>query len=109
MIAVTVTPHATLNSSKGVISFGDLLNDPIEKITKKLSNQGVTHVRRITIRRDGQLLNTKYLILLSVLKNYMNTLKQDLCSFLSGHIFQTHCAVLTANVTAILNLPAAGH
>ncbi|GBM32504.1 hypothetical protein AVEN_156598-1 [Araneus ventricosus] len=61
--AVTVTPHATLNSSKGVISCADLLNDPIENITKELSNQGVTHVRRITIRRNGQLLNTKHLIL----------------------------------------------
>ncbi|GBM65821.1 hypothetical protein AVEN_12881-1 [Araneus ventricosus] len=62
-IAVAVTPHATLNSSKGVISCGDLLNDPIENITKELSNQGVTHVRRITIRRNGQLLNTKHLVL----------------------------------------------
>ncbi|GBM86427.1 hypothetical protein AVEN_43387-1, partial [Araneus ventricosus] len=62
-IAVTVTPYATLNSFKEVISCADLLNDPVEKITKELSNQGVTHVRRITIRRNGQLLNTKHLVL----------------------------------------------
>ncbi|GBN30019.1 hypothetical protein AVEN_67199-1 [Araneus ventricosus] len=53
-IPFTVNPHATLNSSKGVIS---------GKITEELKSQGMTHVRRITIRRDGQLLNTKHLIL----------------------------------------------
>ncbi|GBL80659.1 hypothetical protein AVEN_258806-1 [Araneus ventricosus] len=62
-IPATVNPHAILNSSKGVISCGELLNESVEKITEELSNQGVTHVRRITIRRDGQLLNTKHLIL----------------------------------------------
>ncbi|GBM20577.1 hypothetical protein AVEN_261700-1 [Araneus ventricosus] len=62
-IPVTVNPHATLNSSKGVISCGELLNASVEKITEEVSSQGVTHVRRITIRRDGQLLNTKHLIL----------------------------------------------
>ncbi|GBN25131.1 hypothetical protein AVEN_220667-1, partial [Araneus ventricosus] len=62
-IPVTVKPHATLNSSKGVISCGELLNESEEKITEELNSQGVIHVRRITIRRDGQLLNTKHLIL----------------------------------------------
>ncbi|GBL73034.1 putative RNA-directed DNA polymerase from transposon X-element [Araneus ventricosus] len=62
-IHVTVKPHATLNSSKGVISCGELLNKSEEKITEELKSQGVVHVRRITIRRDGQLLNTKHLIL----------------------------------------------
>ncbi|GBO42959.1 hypothetical protein AVEN_8358-1 [Araneus ventricosus] len=63
IIPVTVNPHATLNSSKGFISCGELLNESVEKITKELSSQGVSHVRRISIRRDGQLLNTKHLIL----------------------------------------------
>ncbi|GBO42442.1 hypothetical protein AVEN_76069-1 [Araneus ventricosus] len=62
-IPVSVKPHATLNSSKGVISCGELLNESEEKITEELKSQGVIHVRRITIRRDGQLLNTKHLIL----------------------------------------------
>ncbi|GBM78117.1 hypothetical protein AVEN_17044-1 [Araneus ventricosus] len=62
-IPVTVKPHGTLNSSKGVISCGELLNESEEKITEELKSQGVIHVRRITIRRDGQLLNTKHLIL----------------------------------------------
>ncbi|GBM35028.1 hypothetical protein AVEN_240383-1 [Araneus ventricosus] len=62
-ILITVSPHATLNSSKGVITCGELLNVPTEEIHKELQGQGVSHVRRISIRRDGQLLNTKHLIL----------------------------------------------
>ncbi|GBN08380.1 hypothetical protein AVEN_84210-1 [Araneus ventricosus] len=62
-ISITVSPHATLNSSKGVITYGELLNVPTEEIFKELQGQEVSHVRRISIRRDGQLLNTKHLIL----------------------------------------------
>ncbi|GBM48091.1 hypothetical protein AVEN_34412-1 [Araneus ventricosus] len=62
-IPITVSSHATLNSSKGVITCGELLNVPTEEILKELQGQGVSHVRRISIRRDGQLLNTKHLIL----------------------------------------------
>ncbi|XP_055936856.1 uncharacterized protein LOC129966457 [Argiope bruennichi] len=62
-IPVTITPHGSMNSSRGVITCGELFNVPLEEITEKLQNQGVTHVRRIAIRRDGQLQNTKHLIL----------------------------------------------
>ncbi|XP_055936750.1 uncharacterized protein LOC129966353 [Argiope bruennichi] len=62
-IPVIVSPHSSLNSSRGVITCGELFNVPIEEITKELQGQGVSHVRRISIRRDGQLLNTKHLIL----------------------------------------------
>ncbi|GBM87826.1 hypothetical protein AVEN_38494-1 [Araneus ventricosus] len=62
-ISVTVSAHESLNSSKRVISCGELLNDPLESILKDMQSQGVSHVRRISIRRDGQLLDTKHLIL----------------------------------------------
>ncbi|GBN92334.1 hypothetical protein AVEN_71075-1, partial [Araneus ventricosus] len=62
-IPVNVTSHATLNSSKGVISYGELLNVPVEKICKGFQSQGITHVHRIKIKRDGQLIDTKHLIL----------------------------------------------
>ncbi|GBN86948.1 hypothetical protein AVEN_168615-1 [Araneus ventricosus] len=62
-IPISVSPHASLNSSKGVITCGELLNVATEEILKELKSQGVSHVRRISIRRDGQLLNTKHLIL----------------------------------------------
>ncbi|XP_055932861.1 uncharacterized protein LOC129962885 [Argiope bruennichi] len=62
-IPVTVSAHNTLNFSRGVISCGELFHTPIEEITQKLRSQGVTNVRRITIRKDGQLLDTKHLVL----------------------------------------------
>ncbi|GBM15831.1 hypothetical protein AVEN_260114-1 [Araneus ventricosus] len=62
-ISVTVSPHESLNSSKEVVSCGELLNVSLESILKDLQSQGVSHVRRISIRRDGQLLNTKHPIL----------------------------------------------
>ncbi|GBN95356.1 hypothetical protein AVEN_251744-1 [Araneus ventricosus] len=62
-IPISVSPHASLNSSKGVITCGELLNVATEGILKELQGQGVSYVRRISIRRDGQLLNTKHLVL----------------------------------------------
>ncbi|GBL78415.1 hypothetical protein AVEN_42921-1 [Araneus ventricosus] len=62
-IPISVSPHASLNSSKGIITCGELLNVATEEILKELQGQGVSHVRRISIRRDGQLLNTKHLVL----------------------------------------------
>ncbi|XP_067123226.1 uncharacterized protein [Centruroides vittatus] len=54
---VTVTPHGSLNSSRGVISEDE------SDIQIGLSDQGVTAVRRISIRRDGKFIPTKHLIL----------------------------------------------
>ncbi|GBN44824.1 hypothetical protein AVEN_133516-1 [Araneus ventricosus] len=48
-IPVSVSPHRSLNSSKGVISSGELFNDETDVILNELSSQGVTEVRRITI------------------------------------------------------------
>ncbi|GBN09339.1 hypothetical protein AVEN_156301-1 [Araneus ventricosus] len=62
-IPVNVTAHATLNSSKGVISCGELLNVPMEEICKGFQSQGITHVHRIKSKRDGHLIDTKHLIL----------------------------------------------
>ncbi|XP_055928552.1 uncharacterized protein LOC129959688 [Argiope bruennichi] len=62
-IPVTVNPHQSLNTSKGVITCGELLNVPLEVITAEMKPQGVTNVRRITLRRDGELLETKHHIL----------------------------------------------
>ncbi|XP_055944700.1 uncharacterized protein LOC129975635 [Argiope bruennichi] len=62
-IPVSVNPHTSLNFSKGVITCGELFNVSIEEITSEMKPQGVTHVRQITIRRNGQLLSTKHYIL----------------------------------------------
>ncbi|GFW51402.1 uncharacterized protein TNCV_4603521 [Trichonephila clavipes] len=60
---VTVAPHSNLNFSRGVISPADFLNVSTEEIKENMKAQKVWDVRRITIRRDGQVLNTKHLFL----------------------------------------------
>ncbi|GBO10666.1 hypothetical protein AVEN_174238-1 [Araneus ventricosus] len=81
-IPVSVSLHETLNSSSGVITCGELFHVTLEEITEKLQSRGVSHVRRITIRRDGQLLNSKHLILTfssHVLPEYVMTGYASLC------------------------------
>ncbi|GFU00303.1 uncharacterized protein TNCV_4258591 [Trichonephila clavipes] len=60
---IQVRSHATLNFSREVISAGDLYNVTEEEILENMADQKVSQVRRITIRRDGQVLKTKHLIL----------------------------------------------
>ncbi|GFX22716.1 uncharacterized protein TNCV_2994491 [Trichonephila clavipes] len=60
---VTVAPHGSLNFLRGVISPADFLNVPSEEILENLRPQKACGVRRITIRRNGQVINTKHLIL----------------------------------------------
>ncbi|GFW55880.1 uncharacterized protein TNCV_4390231 [Trichonephila clavipes] len=62
-LELTVAPHTNLNFSRGVISPADFLNVSTEEIKENMKAQKVCDVRRITIRRDGQVLNTKHLIL----------------------------------------------
>ncbi|GFV88312.1 RNA-directed DNA polymerase from mobile element jockey [Trichonephila clavipes] len=60
---VTVSPHKTLNSGRGVISEPDLLGTPDAEILEGFSDQGVIQVRRITIKRDSNIIPTKHIIL----------------------------------------------
>ncbi|GFT47755.1 uncharacterized protein TNCV_4946451 [Trichonephila clavipes] len=60
---VNVSPHKTLNSCRGVISEPDLLSTPESEILDGFSDQGVIQVRRITIKKDSNIIPTKHLIL----------------------------------------------
>ncbi|GFW07436.1 RNA-directed DNA polymerase from mobile element jockey [Trichonephila clavipes] len=60
---VTVSPHKTLNSCRGVISEPDLLSTPDAEILEGFSDQGVIQVRRIAIKRDSNIIPTKHIIL----------------------------------------------
>ena len=55
-IAVTVQRHKTLNSSKGVVKSHELRNCSEKEIVDNV--KGITHARRIKIRRDGNELMT---------------------------------------------------
>ncbi|GBM56312.1 hypothetical protein AVEN_125063-1 [Araneus ventricosus] len=60
---VIVAPHFTLNQSKGLVSEAELQNDTEEEILKLLENQNVRGVSRINIRKNGQTIPTKHLVL----------------------------------------------
>ncbi|GFT03140.1 putative RNA-directed DNA polymerase from transposon BS [Trichonephila clavipes] len=60
---VTICPHKSLNTSRGVISESDLLSTPESEILEGFSDQGVIQVRRITIKKDATIIPTKHLIL----------------------------------------------
>ncbi|GBN51292.1 hypothetical protein AVEN_233040-1 [Araneus ventricosus] len=48
-MGLKVNPHVSMNSSTGVISCGELLNDTTEEITKDLKSQEVTHFEKEVI------------------------------------------------------------
>ncbi|GFV94164.1 RNA-directed DNA polymerase from mobile element jockey [Trichonephila clavipes] len=62
---LTVSPHKSLNSSRGVISEPDLIFTPETEILEEFSGQGVIQVRRITIKKkkDAEIIPSKHLIL----------------------------------------------
>ncbi|GBO08911.1 hypothetical protein AVEN_146545-1 [Araneus ventricosus] len=62
-IKVKASPHHTLNYSKGVISESEFQRDLEEDLLDCLKNQNVIAVKRITIKRHGQIFPTKHLIL----------------------------------------------
>ncbi|GFW52264.1 putative RNA-directed DNA polymerase from transposon BS [Trichonephila clavipes] len=60
---LTVTPHRSLNSCRGLICEPDLLCSSETEILEGLSDQGVTQVRRITVKKDSSFFPSKLLIL----------------------------------------------
>lgn len=62
-VEVTVTPHRSMNTSRGVVSDEDLLNLSEEELLEGWQEQDVIKVQRITIKRDDKEIRTKHLIL----------------------------------------------
>ncbi|GBN09366.1 hypothetical protein AVEN_156325-1 [Araneus ventricosus] len=62
-IKVKASSDHTLNYSKGVISESEFQRDLEEDLLDCLKNQNVIAVKRITIKRHGQIFPTKHLIL----------------------------------------------
>ncbi|GBM25050.1 hypothetical protein AVEN_96640-1 [Araneus ventricosus] len=59
-IPISVQPHGMLNSSKVVISVGEIFNDTVKHILEELRPQSVTQIQRISIRKNGKLVNPSY-------------------------------------------------
>ena len=64
-IAVSAFAHSALNSSKGIVRDKERMLKGIteEEIVEGLSSQGVTHVKRFTIKRDGNTIPTNTYLL----------------------------------------------
>ena len=62
-VPINVSPHSSLNSCKGVIRSRDLEGVGEDEICKNLSSQGVSLVKRISVRRNNELVPTNTLIL----------------------------------------------
>ena len=59
----SVTPHSSLNTSKGIIRCPALSRVTSDDIKEGMVEQGVTDVRRITVRRDGETKSTNTYVL----------------------------------------------
>ena len=62
-VPVEVTEHKSLNSSKGIVRNPILRSETEENILEYLKPQGVTHVKRFTIRKNHETINTNTLLL----------------------------------------------
>lgn len=60
-----VSRHRTLNAIRHIISEDDLLNVSECNILGDLTNEGVSAVKHMVVRREGKEINTKHLILTS--------------------------------------------
>ena len=58
-VPVAVTEHKSLNTSKGIIRNPILKSETEENILEYLKPQGVTHVKRFTIRRNHEIVRVE--------------------------------------------------
>ena len=56
-------PHQNFNTSKRVMRSQDLPLCPLEEIKKELKPQGVTDVKRVSIKRDNKMIHTNTYIM----------------------------------------------
>ena len=62
-INVKTYPHKSLNISKGVVRSKELSLCTIDEIKKEMKKQGVTEVKRVTIKKEGKLIETNTYII----------------------------------------------
>ena len=62
-IPVSITPHKTMNFNKGVIRCSSISRMTNETIIAEVHDQGVIDSRRISIKRDGQTIETNTYVL----------------------------------------------
>ena len=88
-VPVEVTEHQSLNSSKGIIRNPILRAETEENILEYLKPQGVTHVKRFTIRKNNERINTNTLLLT------FNSVATPKTLIFSTNLFKLNCMFLT--------------
>ena len=94
------TEHKSLNSSKGIIRNPILRAETEENILEYLKPQVVTHVKRFTIRKNNEIINTNTLLLTFNSVVTPKTLKFSTKLFKLNCMFLTLSGVLTAKSLA---------
>ena len=56
-VPVKLSPHRTLNTSKGVLRTPELKNTTREELLTQIKKQGVTGARMITIKKTGEVMS----------------------------------------------------
>ena len=62
-VPVKVSPHRTLNTSKGVLKTPELKNTTREELIDQLKQQGVTDARMVTIKKNDVIIKVNTAIL----------------------------------------------
>ena len=62
-ISVKAYPHKSLNVSKGFVRSKELSLCTVEEIKRKLKKQGVTGVKRVSIKKEGKTIETNTYIM----------------------------------------------
>ncbi|GFT80762.1 uncharacterized protein TNCV_4008791 [Trichonephila clavipes] len=101
---LTVNLHRSLNSCRGVISETDLFCASEAEILEGLSDQGVTQVRRIKIKKDSSLSPTMHLILTFNSPKLPSTIKAVILTVKYALAFRILCAALSARETETRSL-----
>ena len=69
-LKIEMYPHKTLNSTKGVIRKKELSWCSMEEISAKLIKQGITDIKRITLKKENHTMQTNtYIINLQLTYN----------------------------------------
>ena len=100
-VPIQVSPHVSLNTSKGVTKSRHLEGVSEEEMCENLSSQGVVSVRRIKVRRNNEL----WSLLLTRLQ-FFNRSKLDTWIYLLYHIFRTPCGASSVTCLDMWKIPA---
>ncbi|KAL5006238.1 hypothetical protein ScPMuIL_015044, partial [Solemya velum] len=99
--SVTVTPHKTLNTCKGVVRSRDFQHTDESEMLLGLKDQGVTQAQRIDVRRgDGRVPTNTYILTFNTQKN---------TTFYQSWVYTHHCRGVYSQSSSLFKCQRFGH